>query len=135
MNHIQRTFGFATCAFALAFAGASAIAQTAARDSAVDSLRAPTETEAQALRPAAKAGARIGMNTGKVDPKPIVYRNGTVEQELDASTMSYTVARRNADGSMSMVCVTGEDQMKQALKAPTARSKSVAAKEHQHDVK
>jgi hypothetical protein len=131
MTSTTRLIGAAAACLVLA---AGAQAQTAARDSDSSQLRAPTAAEAQALQ--SKAGTdRIGMLTGKINPQAIVHKDGTIEQELDASTMSFTVARRNPDGSVSMVCVTGEDQMKKALKAPNARSKSVAAKEHQHDVK
>jgi hypothetical protein len=113
-------------------------AQTAARDSE-GALRPLTAAEAQALAPAASAKeARVGMLTGKINPQPIVHANGTVEQELDASTMSYTVARINADGSVSKVCVNGEAAAQKAMK-PTKTKGSVvkvsAAKGYFHDVK
>jgi hypothetical protein len=76
------------------------------------------------------------MITGKVNPAPIRHKDGTVEQELDASTMSYTVARVNADGSISMVCVTGEEAANKAVKSgKTARANVAATKEHQHGAK
>jgi hypothetical protein len=111
-------------------------AQTAARDGEGAPLRAPTAAEAQALAPTAETKApRIGMVTGKVNPEPIVHRDGTVELELDASTMSYTVARVNPDGSISKVCVNGEQAAQKAMKAKSPRVKVTAAKGYFHDVK
>jgi hypothetical protein len=127
-------------------------AQTVATDGEGSALRAPTAAEAKALAPAAAMTAttaaaaaaaaaataperRIGMVTGQVNPVPIVHSDGTVQQELDASTMSYTVARANADGSISMVCVTGEQAAQKALKGKNSRVKVVASKGHSHDTK
>jgi hypothetical protein len=114
-------------------------AQTVARDGDGATLRAPTAAEAKALAPAAATATaterRVGMVTGKVNPAPIVHSDGTVEQELDASTMSYTVARANADGSISMVCVTGEQAAQKAMTGKNSRAKVMASKGHSHDVK
>jgi hypothetical protein len=114
-----------------------ASAQTVARDGDGATLRAPTAAEAKALAPAAATATerRVGMVTGKVNPAPIVHSDGTVEQELDASTMSYTVARANADGSISMVCVTGEQAAQKAMTGKNSRAKVMASKGHSHDVK
>lgn len=112
-------------------------AQTVARDTPNSPLRAPTASEAAALAPANSARApRIGMVTGKVNPAPITHRDGTVEQELDSSTLSYTVAKMNADGSISMVCVTGEEAANKIVKGgKTARATVATSKEHQHGAK
>jgi hypothetical protein len=115
-------------------------AQTVATDGEGTTLRAPTAAEAKALAAAAATTTtaperRIGMVTGKVNPAPIVHSDGTVEQELDASTMSYTVARTNADGSISMVCVTGEQAAHKAMKGKNSRTKVMASKGHSHDIK
>jgi hypothetical protein len=148
MKQFEQPRGIALAAVATLCMAAPAHAQLAARDAETGRLRAPTAAEAQALTggaapattrgKAAEPAARIGMITGKVNPAPIYHANGSVEQELDASTMSYTVVRRNPDGTLSMECVTGEDAAKKALmsKAPGAKviGKS-AAKEHQHEVK
>jgi hypothetical protein len=127
----------ALAASALMTAATFAQAQTVARDTPNSPLRAPTANEAAALTPANNArAARIGMVTGKVNPAPITHRDGTVEQELDASTMSYTVARMNADGSISMVCVTGEEAANKIVKGgKTARATVATSKEHQHGAK
>ena len=82
---------------------------------------------------AAARGQKVGMLTGKLNPQPVVHADGTVSQELDAGSMMYTVARRNADGSIEMVCVNGSEAAQKALKAPTfAKRSSAAAKEHFH---
>jgi hypothetical protein len=120
----------------------SAHAQVVVRDAETGQLRAATAAEVQAMNKTSGTGRsanavqpRIGMNTGKLNPQPIQHADGTVEQELDASTLSYTVAKRNADGSISMVCVTGKDEEAKALAAKPARSAAVSKKEHNHDVK
>jgi hypothetical protein len=120
----------------------SAHAQVVVRDAETGQLRAATAAEVQAMNKTSGTGRsanavqpRIGMNTGKLNPQPIQHADGTVEQELDASTLSYTVAKRNADGSISMVCVTGKDEEAKALAATPARSAAVSKKEHNPDVK
>lgn len=134
LSHPARTV---LAASALLLMATTAQAQTASRDSNNAPLRAPTASEAAALAPANTArAARIGLITGKVNPAPITHRDGTVEQELDASTMSYTVAKMNPDGSISMVCVTGDDAAKKIVKSgKTARANVAATKEHQHGAK
>ena len=89
-----------------------------------------------------KTGARqkapVGMLTGRVNPQPIVHADGTVEQELDESTMMYSVVRRNADGTLSTYCVHGPDQAHEVLhgKIPASVAKVVkAAKEHKYEEK
>lgn len=82
---------------------------------------------------AAARGQKVGMVSGKLNPKAVVLADGTVSQELDAGSMMYTVARRNADGSIEMVCVNGADAAHKALKAPaSAQRSSQVAKEHTH---
>lgn len=96
----------------------------AARDAKTGQVRAPTAEESKTLDAAAaklrsaKGSARVGMASGKLDPQPITHADGTVEQELDASTMSYSVARRNADGTLERVCVQGNEAAAKAMKAP-----------------
>jgi hypothetical protein len=128
----------ALAACALMMAATAAHAQTVARDTPNAPLRAPTASEAAALAPTTKStrAQRIGMITGKVNPGPITHKDGTVEQELDASTMSYTVARMNPDGTISMVCVTGEESANKAVKGgKSTRAQVATAKEHQHGAK
>lgn len=82
---------------------------------------------------AATRGQKVGMLSGRANPQPQQLADGGVAQELDASTMVYTVARRNADGSIEMVCVNGADAAQQAMKAPAfAKRVSQVSKEQSH---
>lgn len=106
-------------AAALALGCAAAQAQVVVRDAQSGQLRAPTAAEAQALQSKAPAAKnRIGMITGRINPPEIRYANGAIGQELDASTMVYSVIQIGADGSRSMVCATGEEEARAALNAP-----------------
>jgi len=109
------------------------------RDPASGQLRAPTAAESAALETAASQNrassgtrGRIGLLTGRVNPQPVVHADGTVQQELDESTMSYSVARRNADGTMSIVCLPGKDNAERLVKAPTMAAKSLKERQHEH---
>lgn len=118
----------AAMASAPALAAADA-GMRAARDAQTGQVRAPTAEESKALDAAAakvraaKGNARVGMASGKLNPQAVTYADGTVEQELDESTLSYSVARRNADGTIEMVCVQGKDAAGKALKAPQFASR------------
>jgi len=82
---------------------------------------------------AAARGQKVGMLSGRANPQPEKLADGSIAQELDASTMVYTVARRNADGSIEMVCVNGTEAAQQALKAPAfAKRVSQVSKEQSH---
>lgn len=128
----------AACAVAALLAASGASAATVARDPVTGELRAPTAAEAQALsqpagtgRGAVKAAAAPrGMLTGRINPQPVQHADGSVEHELDESTLSFSVATRNADGSISQACVTGPDAAAAAMKAPAKNTKG-----HSHDLK
>lgn len=84
----------------------------------------------EASMKAAARGQKVGMLTGRANPQAEKLAGGGVAQELDASTMVYTVARRNADGSIEMVCVNGAEAAQQAMKAPAfAKRVSQVSKE------
>jgi hypothetical protein len=108
-----------------------------ARDAQTGQVRAPTAEENKALDEAAarmraaKGQGRVGMATGKVDPQAVTHPDGTVELELDESTLVYSVARRKADGSIEMFCVEGSEAASKALSAPkfASRPPSKVAKE------
>lgn len=111
-----------------------------ARDPETGQLRAPTAEEAQALSaPAAgtsrtaKTTAPRGLITGRVNPPPVVYPDGTIEQELDDSTVMYSVARRGADGKIEMYCVPGKTEADKIVKGQVKGQKLATAKEHQHE--
>ena len=128
---IVRAASFAALAIAMT---ASAQAQRAAIDPQTGQLRTPTADE---MKPANTKGSRpVGMITGRVNPPPTVHADGTVEQELDTSTMVYSVARRNADGTVSQYCVTGTEAAERLVhsKAPTQFAAKIG-KEQKHAVK
>ncbi len=112
--------------------GLAAAAQTPhAQVRAVNADQARSHMEASMK--AAARGQKVGMLTGRANPQPVKLANGAVAQELDASSMVYTVARVNADGRVEMVCVNGADAAQQALQAPAMSKRiSLAAKEHTH---
>jgi hypothetical protein len=93
-----------------------------------DELRANIEASMRA----AAAGQRVGMLTGMANPQQQRAGRGTVSQELDASTLMYSVARINADGKLERVCVSGSDAAQKALTAPefAKRLSPIASKEH-----
>ena len=103
-----------------------------ARDSKTSPVRAPTAAEAKALDAAtaklraAKGNQRVGMASGTVDPQQVTHADGTVELELDESSMVHSVARRNADGSIEMVCVHGSEAAHKAMTAPKFASRPVS---------
>ena len=116
-------------------AASSVMAQRAARDNAGDTLRAPTQAELRALD--SKPAAPVGLRSGKPNPQPVTHADGSVEHELDTSTLMHSVARRNADGSLSTYCVTGADRAESLVNPSksSARIAAKAAKEQAHDQK
>ncbi len=88
------------------------------RDAETGQLRAPTAEEAAALR--ASGGKAAAAASGQ---REIRHKNGTVQMVLDNSTLMYSVARRNADGSISQACVQGEDKAQAATQAPASFAK------------
>jgi hypothetical protein len=131
-----------TLAAVLAAVSVSAMADAppgmrVARDPETGALRAPTAEELKALsapatgRGAAKADLPRGLITGRINPPEIVHADGTIEQELDDSTVMYSVMRRGADGKLEMFCVPGKEAADQIVKGKKAVAH--AAKEHKHD--
>ena len=113
----------------------------AARDAKTGQVRAPTAEESTTLDAAAaklraaKGNARVGMASGKLDPQSMTHADGAVELELDESTLSYSVARRNADGTVEMVCVQGKDAASKAMKAPQFASRPAVSKASKEQLK
>ena len=103
-----------------------------ARDSKTSPVRAPTAEESKVLDAAAlkmraaKGKARVGMASGTVDPQQLSHADGSVELELDETSMVHSVARRNADGSIEMVCVHGSEAAHKAMTAPKFASRPVS---------
>jgi hypothetical protein len=115
----------------------TAHAQTLTRDAETGQLRPATAAEAKAMNAQTRPSQPVGLLSGKANPQPVVHADGTVEQELDSSSLMYSVARRNADGSISQYCVTGKDAAERIVKGKKSKTTllSKAAKEHNHEVK
>ena len=113
----------------------------AARDAKTGLVRAPTAEESKTLDAAAaklraaKGDRRVGMASGTLNPQAITHADGTVEQELDESTLSYSVARRNTDGTVEMVCVQGKDAASKAMKAPQFADRPAVSKASKEQLK
>jgi hypothetical protein len=76
---------------------------TVVRDAATGRLRAPTAEEAAELAAAAPpSNARAAR---RASPQEARQSNGAVGLEVDESSMLYSVARRQPDGTVSTVCV------------------------------
>ena len=107
------------------------------KDPATGQLRAPTHEELaaeRASRSLTRAAPSAGLITGKPNPQAVFHLDGTVEQELDDSSLMYSMATRAADGSVNLVCVTGAQQAESVLKGRKATAKSLKqAREHSHD--
>jgi len=136
----QQALRLASAAALFAVAGlAQAAGQTVAKDPETGALRAPTAAEAQALqgksasgRQSAAASQPRGLLTGKVNPAPVYHRDGTVEQELDESSQSFSVAVRNADGGIDTACVTGAEAAQAIVKGKKSISKTAKVHAHEH---
>ncbi|MDT8999220.1 hypothetical protein RQP53_08065 [Paucibacter sp. APW11] len=108
------------------------------KDAETGKLRAATAEESARLD--ALAGKAIkeprGLLTGKVAPKAIKHADGSVEQELDESSLSFSVVTRNTDGSLDTHCVTGAEAADALVSGKQKPAKAAkAAKEHRHDDK
>jgi hypothetical protein len=82
----------------------------AQKDADTGRLRAPTAVEIQAL----------DALTPSVPDEPVevsTLANGTTVAKLNPSYMSYSVVQKNADGSLTEQCVTGESAASHALHA------------------
>ena len=117
---------------ALALAAAAPLAAQAApksvvvRDAETGQLRAPTAEEAKSLGAARGKSARSALAVAA--PEPRTLANGAVAMDLDESTMVYSVARRNADGTISRFDVQGKDAAEKAAKSPKNFAKPMTAK-------
>lgn len=102
------------------------------KDPVTGQLRAPTHEEVKDMLEQEQR-ARASLRRAP-DAAPKLRRNahGGISNEVGDKFLSFSVARRNADGSTTVVCVPSEaaaDRMVNATQAATAPS----AKEHAHD--
>jgi len=124
--------------FAATAANAQAQGQVVSKDPVTGQLRPATAEEAKTLRDVAnkavagKAAQPRGLLTGRINPQPTVHANGAVEQELDESSQSFSVAVRMPDGSIQTECVTGADTAQAIVKGKKTISKIAKAHGHEH---
>jgi len=67
--------------------------------------------EASVVKSALQSHPAVQLMTAR----PLNAQLGATGSRVDASRLSFTVVRRNADGSVSTQCVTGEDNASKAL--------------------
>ncbi len=129
--HAILVLGFAALAVGPCAQAADA-AQRVVRDAVTGELRAPTAEEFQALE-AAEANARRGAPAAPREA-PVARRSvhGAHGFRVGDRFMTYSVIKRNADGTTSLVCVTGEDAADRVLRAPQAATSTAAHKEADH---
>ena len=114
-------------------ASAAVPAQRAFKDPATGQLRAPEHDEQAAARAAAAAAAKAAAvspaargTAGSAEQRaqamrrfsgivPLTASNGATGRRLDVSRLSFAVAKRNGDGSVSTDCVAGESAAQAAL--------------------
>ncbi len=113
---LTKTFGVAVAALLL---GSAAQAQQVVVRSLDAAQAAQARAAIDASMKAAKRGQRVGMITGTANPRPSALRSGGVSQELDASTLMFSVARVNSEGQIERVCVSSAETAEQAVHAPT----------------
>lgn len=112
-------------ASAVPMAAQAAPQSVVVRDAETGQLRAPTAEEAKALNASRGKAARSSLAAA---PEPRTLANGAVAMDLDESTMVFSVARRNADGTISRFDVQGKDAAEKAAKAPKNFTKPMTAK-------
>lgn len=128
MKRLSLRIALPIAAAALAFLGGAAQAQTVIvvnPDNAAE-LRATVETSMRA----AQRGERVGLITGRRNPEAMRVDRTAIQQELDATTLMYSVARVGADGKIERVCVNGSEAAQKALATPAFAKRLTPAKEH-----
>jgi hypothetical protein len=81
-------------------------------------------SSARSAAPQAAAGLQSHPAMQRMLSTQPTARFGTVAQRMDADSLSFTVARRNADGSLDTTCVAGEDAATHAMHAAPAQGGS-----------
>lgn len=112
----QNTLRTLALAAGALLAGAAAQAQNVIVINSPDA--AATRAAFQASVDAARRGESVGMLTGRANPQPQRLPGGAVGQELDASTLMFSVARIGADGRVERVCINSAQEAERAVHAP-----------------
>lgn len=99
---------------------------TVVRDAETGQLRAPTASEARALN-AARVKSEGQAAASGTSIRKRTLPNGAISVDLDESTMIFSVARRNADGSISRVEVQGKEAADKASQSLANFAKPMTA--------
>jgi hypothetical protein len=93
---------------------------TIARDADTGALRAPTESEAAALAaPAPSAPAEIIQ---------FVTPSGSIAAQVPEDFLTYTVVSKNADGSLSSICMPDKQSAEAAVRRSAAAPAQTAVR-------
>ena len=82
-------------------------------------ISAPTDSQVQALNQAISKGS---ASFRPAQPTRIVSIYGMEGMLLDESTMSFSVASKDASGKVSFQCVDGKEKAEKALQQPVSTS-------------
>lgn len=109
--------------------------QTVHKDPRTGKIRNATAAEAQQLNDlsAADRAAQKAARQAAGAPAAGVARlqhNGIVAAYVDEESVSYSLARRNADGKLEQECIDGKTAAESALTNPV----TTHSEEHQHEV-
>jgi hypothetical protein len=111
----------ATAAIATAPASQAAdVGMRVIRDANTGQLRAPTAEEVKAMDEAEARGRASSRAQPAAQPMVRRHANGAVGYHVGDTFMTYSVAKRNADGTTSVVCVPGAEAADKVLSAPQA---------------
>lgn len=114
----------ASAAITLALAGAAAQAQESVRAVRPGQPAAADTPAAQQARAAAAATLAAHPLVRQLQASPVPANMGAVGRRTEPGMMAFTVARRQADGSLGTVCVTGDQAAVQAMsRAPLATAR------------
>lgn len=109
--------------------------QTAFKDPVTGKMRNPTAAEAKQFNDlrAAQRAAAVAARKASGAPQANVARlqsNGILTADLDESSMTYSVVRRDAHGALQHDCVTGAHAAHKTTSTPV----STQSKEQQNEV-
>lgn len=114
-------------AMGMPVAASAAEAATVVRDAETGQLRAPTAEEARVLREQGSRGGDSRAASAASGPREIRHKDGSVEMQLDSSSMMYSVAQRLPDGRIARACVQGEQQALAVASRPQGFAKPLRA--------
>lgn len=88
------------------------------RDPNTGQLRGPTGEEVKAMEEAEARGRASSRAQPAAPPMLRRHANGAVGYYVGETFMTYSVAKRNGDGTTSVVCVPGAEAADKVLNAP-----------------